>query len=426
MSSETVRPASRLRGTVRVPGDKSASHRALLVSALAEGTSRIVGLSPGDDVRATAVIVERLGATVDAAGDHVVVTGAAGALHAASGPLDCGNSGTTMRLVAGFVSGIDGEHVLVGDPSLSKRPMDRVAVPLRAMGATVDGVGERLGAPLRIVGSTSLHGIDYDVPIPSAQVKSAVLFAGLGASGPTVVRERVRTRTVTEQMFSLAGVAVESVDVGAGRRVTLHPGRPRARDWRVPGDPSQAAFFAVLGAVHPDAEVSIAPIDVAPERIGFVSVLRRMGADLSFVDVADGTGLVSRSSRLSATRIHAEEIPSVDEVPALSVAAAAATGVTSFISMGELRVKESDRFAGSMALAAALGCRVWAEGDDFFIEGLAAASAFRPFDQSATLDHRMVMAAAVAGAAGAGCTIDGSDTVATSYPSFFEHLSGLR
>ncbi len=426
MSSETVPAAARLRGVVRVPGDKSASHRALLVSAIAAGTSRIDGLSPGDDVRGTGVIIEQLGASRLVEGTETVVTGAPDGLHAAGAPLDCGNSGTTMRLVAGLVSGIDGEHVLVGDPSLSRRPMDRVAVPLRAMGATLRGEGERLCAPLHVVGSSALRGIDYDVPVPSAQVKSAILFAGLSATGPTIVHERVRTRRATEDMLALAGVPLDVVDVGTGRRVTLHPARPQARAWRVPGDPSQAAFFAVLGALHPDADVGVEPIDVAPERIGFVSVLARMGADVSLVSYAHGTGLVSRSASLRATTIHAEEIPSVDEVPALTVAAAAAAGVTSFIAMGELRVKESDRFAGSMALAKALGCRVWASDDDFFVEGLASSANFQSFHQPATLDHRMVMAAGVAGVAGHGCVIDGIETVSSSYPSFFSDLNGLR
>ncbi|MDE2282142.1 MAG: 3-phosphoshikimate 1-carboxyvinyltransferase [Actinomycetales bacterium] len=420
----TVDRAARLRGVVRVPGDKSASHRALLLSALAEGTSHIDGLSPGEDVQGTGVIIERLGAARQLDGERTVVTG--GALRAADGPLDCGNSGTTMRLVAGLVSGIDGEHVLVGDPSLSKRPMDRVAVPLRAMGALVSGAGERLCAPLRITGSSTLRGIDYEVPVPSAQVKSAILLAGLTALGPTIVHERVRTRTTTEDMLVLAGLSLESIDVGAGRRVELAPGRPLARDWRVPGDPSQAAFFAVLGAVHADAELAVASIDVAPERSGFVGVLRRMGATVSFVDADGGTGLAARSSSLTGTTVRAEEIPSVDEVPALTVAAAAATGVTAFVAMGELRVKESDRFAGSMALASSLGCRVWSEGDDFFVEGLGSAKKFHHFEQRAVLDHRMVMAAAIAGAAGAGCVIDGAETVATSYPTFFTHLDGLR
>ena len=417
----TVDRAARLRGVVRVPGDKSASHRALLLSALAEGTSHIDGLSPGEDVQGTGVIIERLGAARQLDGERTVVTG--GALRAADGPLDCGNSGTTMRLVAGLVSGIDGEHVLVGDPSLSKRPMDRVAVPLRAMGALVSGAGERLCAPLRITGSSTLRGIDYEVPVPSAQVKSAILLAGLTALGPTIVHERVRTRTTTEDMLVLAGLSLESIDVGAGRRVELAPGRPLARDWRVPGDPSQAAFFAVLGVVHPDAQIDVAPIDRTPERVGFVDVLQRMGANLAWGD--DGS-LHAESSRLLATEIWAAEIPSVDEVPALTVAAAAAHGVTAFRNMGELRVKESDRFAGSLALARALGCATWSEGDDFFVRGLGDPAALADLRVEVELDHRMVMAAAVAALAGRGGTILGATSVSSSYPAFFEHLASLQ
>jgi len=425
MTTKSIDPATRLRGVVRVPGDKSASHRALLLSALADGESRIEGLSPGHDVQSTGVIVEQLGASLVRDGSATIVTGPAEGLRASGEPLDCGNSGTTMRLVAGVTSGIDGEHLLVGDPSLSQRPMDRVAVPLERMGATLAGRGERLTAPLRVLGTSRLRGIDYDVPIPSAQVKSAVLLAGLHADGPTVVRESVRTRATTEIMLAHAGVSIESLDVGAGRRVTLLPGRPLPASWFVPGDPSQAAFFAVLGAVHDDAAIAIDAIDDSPERIGFVTVLRRMGAAIDLVASGHGHGLSSRSARLRATTIHANEIPSVDEVPALVVAAAAADGVTSFEDVGELRVKESDRFAGSMALASALGCTVWASGDDFFIEGVGSARKFHSFSQPSTLDHRMVMAAAIAGAAGNGCVIDGSETVSTSYPAFFDHLAGL-
>ena len=225
----SIEPAPSLRGGLRVPGDKSASHRALMISALASGSSTIEGLSPGHDVRSTGVIIDvtrRIEAEQQLAhaarhdaltglpnrvlfrarrsveGDIVTVTGPANGLHAANSALDCGNSGTTMRLMCGLVSAIGGAHHLVGDPSLSKRPMDRVAVPLGLMGASVRGVGERITAPLSIEGSWTLQAIDYHVPMPSAQVKSALLFAGLGASGDTVVREDVRTRTTTEDMFA--------------------------------------------------------------------------------------------------------------------------------------------------------------------------------------------------------------------------------
>jgi 3-phosphoshikimate 1-carboxyvinyltransferase len=227
-------------------------------------------------------------------------------------------------------------------------------------------------------------------------------------------------------MLAHAGVTVHSVDVGAGRRVTLTPGRPEPRDWLVPGDPSQAAFFAVLGAVHPDAEVEVVDVDGSPERVGFVAVLARMGADVRLEVARAGTRLVSRTSSLTATEVHAHEIPSVDEVPALCVAAAAASGVSAFREMGELRIKESDRFAGALALATALGCRTWAEGDDLFVEGLGSSARFAVFELRAQLDHRMVMAAAIAGAAGAGCVIEGASTVASSYPRFFDDLASLQ
>jgi 3-phosphoshikimate 1-carboxyvinyltransferase len=208
--------------------------------------------------------------------------------------------------------------------------------------------------------------------------------------------------------------------------VTLKPGRPTTASWQIPGDPSQAAFFCVLGAVHPDAHIEILNVDSSVERSGFVAVLQRMGATLTREARGHYSSLVSSSSELAATEIHAHEIPSVDEVPVLTVAAAAAKGVSAFRGMGELRLKESDRFEGSMSLARSLGCRVWSEGDDFFVEGLGSSSAFVGFEIDAALDHRLVMSAAVAGAAGRGCTIVGAETVASSYPQFFHDLDSLQ
>jgi 3-phosphoshikimate 1-carboxyvinyltransferase len=367
------------------------------------------------DVAATAQIMDQLGATLNVRDGVVTIHGPSEGLHVSDDALDCVNSGTTMRLLSGIVSTIPGEHQLVGDASLSQRPMDRVAEPLTLMGARVDGQGPRLSAPLRVFGSSALRGIVYDVPMASAQVKSAILFAALGAASPTTVVEHVRTRPTTEEMFSRAGVAVVSVESGDGRSVTVHPGRPLARNWLVPGDPSQAAFFAVLGCVHPDAEIEVLDIDSARERVGFLGVLQR----------DDTTTLTVQSSQLTATEVHASEIPSVDEVPVLVVAAAAAEGVSSFRGVGELRVKESDRFAGSLSLATKLGCRAWSEGDDLFVEGLGSASRFAAFEVDAGLDHRMVMASAVAGCAGAGCSIGAAETVASSYPNFFDDLEQL-
>ena len=370
--------------------------------------------------------MEQLGAIRSVRDDVVTVSGPAEGLHASDAALDCGNSGTTMRLLAGLVSAVAGEHELVGDASLSQRPMDRIAEPLALMGASVLGRGPRLCAPLHVVGTKDLRGIRYDVPMASAQVKSAILFAALGASAPTTVVEHVRTRPTTEEMFSRAGVALESVESGQGRSVTIWPGRPLARNWLVPGDPSQAAFFAVLGCVHPDADLEVLDIDSARERVGFLGVLQRMGATMTLQSRGATTSLTVRSSALSATEVHASEIPSVDEVPVLVVAAAAAEGVSCFRDVGELRVKESDRFEGSLALATKLGCRAWSEDDDLFVEGLGSASRFAAFEVDAGLDHRMVMASAVAGCAGQGCSIGAAETVASSYPYFFDDLRAPR
>ncbi|HUZ42222.1 MAG TPA: 3-phosphoshikimate 1-carboxyvinyltransferase [Acidimicrobiales bacterium] len=425
MSTAKVEHFERLRGTVRVPGDKSTSHRALMVSALADGESTIRGLSPGLDVDATGRIIEQLGASRIVDGDVVTVVGPPKGLHASDTDLDCGNSGTTMRLIAGVVSTVPGAHRLVGDASLSTRPMDRVGEPLMLMGANFEGRGERLHAPLHIVGSHDLRGITYVVPMASAQVKSAILFAALGAATATTVVESVRTRPTTEEMFSRAGVAVVSIDDDQGRRITVQPGRPLARNWLVPGDPSQAAFFAVLGCIHPDAELDILKIDSARERIGFLDVLQRMGATLSLQSRDTTASLSVRSSELLATEVHAREIPSVDEVPVLVVAASAARGVSRFHDVGELRVKESDRFEASLALARKLGCRAWSEGDDLFVEGLGSATRFAEFEIDAALDHRMVMTSAIAGCAGSGCSIGNAQTVASSYPDFFDDLERL-
>jgi 3-phosphoshikimate 1-carboxyvinyltransferase len=396
-----------------------------MVSALADGESTVRGLSPGQDVAATARIMEQLGASLHVDGDLVTVLGPSEGLHASDTDLDCGNSGTTMRLLSGVVSAVPGTHRLVGDESLSGRPMDRVAEPLTLMGARVEGHGARLSAPLHVTGTADLHGIDYAVPMASAQVKSAILFAALSGDAPTTVVEHVRTRPTTEVMFSRAGVAVVSMEFDEGRSITIQPGRPLARNWLIPGDPSQAAFFAVLGAIHPNAELEVLDIDSARERVGFLGVLQRMGATISLRADDTVTTLTIQSSELTATEVRASEIPSVDEVPALVVAAASANGVSSFRDVGELRVKESDRFAGSLALASALGSRAWSEGDDIFVEGLGSATRFLYFEIDAALDHRMVMASAIAGCAGAGCSIGAADTVASSYPDFFDDLERL-
>mgnify|MGYP003333469024 FL=1 len=416
----SVSHSSSHQGRVLVPGDKSASHRALILSSLASGFSSIYGINEGADVKATAEALRHMGATISPVGREVTVEGPSVGLHASAVPLDFGNSGTGMRLVAGLVCGIPGNHVLVGDGSLMRRPMKRIGDPLRQMGAEFSGEGESETAPLRISGRRPLHAVDFHVPVPSAQVKSAILLAGLNADSPSTVHEAIRTRTTTEEMLVQSGIVVESADGTAGRSVTVHPGRPNPHEWKIPGDPSQAAFFVVLGLISQKGDIEVPHVDLSPERRGFIDVLLRMGGKIE-VDAESGT-INSCSSSLVSTDVWSHEIPSVDEVPILVVAAAAATGCTKFIHMDELRHKESDRFAGAVELARSLGCTVTVDGDSFFVEGLGSARRFKTFTINARLDHRFVMSAAIAGSAGSGATIEGSDTVTSSYPGFFSDL----
>lgn len=422
-----------LGGELRVPGDKSISHRALLVGALAEGTTVVRGLSDGEDVRATRDAVAALGAEVHDDGEVVTVTGSRDRLHVPAAALDCGNSGTGMRLLAGLVAGLDGETVLVGDSSLSTRPMDRIAAPLRALGAAVSGHGERCTPPLTVKGG-KLRGVEWTPDVASAQVKSAVLLAGLFAEGETVVHEPVRTRPHTEELLALAGAGIDVRDEGPGRTVRvwgpavgLHP-----LDLAVPGDPSQAAFWVVAACVVPKSALRVRGVYAGESRTGFLSVLGRMGARIE-VDARPGDGLEAvadvsaRWGALAGTVVHASEIPSLDEVPVLAVAAACAAGTTRFVGVGELRVKETDRLEAVARLVRACGAGARVEGDDLVVEGVGGSVGSAPlghFRFDAEGDHRMAMAAAVAAlAAGEGeSRIDGFGGVATSYPSFLADL----
>lgn len=429
-----------LGGELEVPGDKSISHRALLVGALGDGTSVVRGLSDGEDVRRTLDAVAALGAQVHDDGEVVTVTGGRGCLHPPSGPLDCGNSGTAMRLLAGVAAGLEGETVLTGDASLSTRPMDRIAEPLVAMGAAVTGTGARCLPPVTVKGGL-LHGIHWQPAVASAQVKSAVLLAGLFATGETVVHEPVRTRPHTEELLGLAGAPITVSDHGDGRtvRVSGPAGVLRPLDLDVPGDPSQAAFWVVAACVVPHSALRVRGVYVGGTRTGFLQVLERMGAR---VEVhlhpagPDGPGrtggmqtaeVSAQTSPLVGTVVEAHEIPSLDEVPVLAVAAAAAAGTTRFVGVGELRVKESDRLEAVARLVRAAGAGAVVEDDDLWIEGTGAlhgGQGLRPLRFDSDGDHRMAMAAAVAAlAAGGGeSRIDGFSGVATSYPGFLADL----
>lgn len=409
MADLTVAPAGPLHGRLRMPGDKSISHRVLMLALLAEGRSRITGLSDGDDVQATRRAVEALGATVTEDGDALLVDG--GALHEPEGVIDVGNAGTGIRLLTGLCAAFPFRTVLEGDESIAQRPMDRIVVPLREMGATIDGRDGGRFAPLTIDGG-GLHGITYRVPVPSAQVKSAVLLAGLGAEGETVVVEPVATRPHTEELLAEFGADV-TID---GDTITVRRSRPQPFDYGVPGDPSQAAFWVVAATLVPGSDLVVEDLYLGPTRSGFLDVLVRMGAELEIA----GRDVRVRAAPLRGTAVLAEEIVGLDEVPALAVAAAAAEGVTRFVDVGELRLKESDRLATVQGLVRAVGGFAEVDGDALVVEG----AAIRGGVVDAHGDHRIAMAGAVAGLASAAdpVTVHGWECTATSYPGFERDL----
>jgi 3-phosphoshikimate 1-carboxyvinyltransferase len=428
-----VEGGTALTGEVSTPGDKSVSHRALILAALAEGTSRLRGLSDGDDVARTRQAVEDLGAEVVDDDGAVVVTGGRERLHPPPSPLDCGNSGTGMRLLAGVVAALPGTTVLVGDESLSSRPMDRVAEPLRAMGATVTGRGDRCLPPVTVTGG-GLHGIEWRPPVASAQVKSAVLLAGVLSEGETVVHEPVATRAHTEEMLAATGADVVVEADGGGRTVRVRRSSLVPFSLDVPGDPSQAAFWLVAACLVPGSAVTVRRVYAGPERIGFVHVLERMGAHVAVVpsEAGSSTGtvtadLVARAGPLRSTVVDGAEIPSLDEVPVLAVAAAVAEGTTVFRQMGELRVKESDRLDAVVRLLGAIGVASDVVGDDLHVHGVGPDGHLCHAATYSGGDHRMAMAAAVAAlAAGPGRSrVGGFACVGTSYPGFLAALGSL-
>ncbi len=425
-----------------MPGDKSVSHRALLLALLAEGESRITGAGDGRDVHATAGVVAALGAVVERSGgdvravDYRVLSPGRAGLREPAGILDCENSGTTFRLTAGILAGLPGFAVLDGDTSLRGRPMGRVAAPLAAMGASIAGRAGATLPPLAIVGRSPLAAIDHATPVPSAQVKSAILLAGLAAYGTTVVREAVATRDHTERMLRARGVAVRSERLPDGGAVHAVDGVADVRrlDQRVPGDVSGAAFWLVAAAVHPDAELTLRDVGTNPTRRAIIDLLRRMGADIDERPVGvvgdEERGepladLVVRSSALRAIDVTAEEVAAaIDEIPVLCLAAAVASGRTTIRGVGELRHKESDRVAGIAAGLAALGARVTVDGDTIEIDG---GRALMGAAVDADDDHRLAMTFAVAGLIARGETlVRDAESADVSYPGFFGELERVR
>ena len=418
-STLTVDGPHPLRGRIRVPGDKSISHRALLCAALAGGASEVSGLSDGDDVVRTARAVEAMGARRD--GDRI--TG--GRLREPAHVVDVGNSGTGIRLLAGVAAAQPFLTVLTGDASIGRRPMDRIADPLRTMGARIDGRDDGRFAPLVIRGG-GLAGIRYRLPVASAQVKSAVLFAGLGAEGETIVEQPVPTRAHTEELFALAGVDV-TVD---GEVVRLRPGRLRPFRLTVPGDPSQAAFWLVAAAIVPGSDVTVEDVYVGPARSGFLDVLDRMGAGVERQPTGDRRAtLRCRAGALAATTVSGLEVPGlVDEVPVLAVAAAVAEGTTVFEGLAELRLKESDRMATTVALLRAMGGQAEADGDRLVVTG---AGRLRAGLVEADGDHRIAMAGVVVRpgrrrvVGGAGLGVDPHQLPHLLRPSGRAHVSDV-
>ncbi|HEY4560973.1 MAG TPA: 3-phosphoshikimate 1-carboxyvinyltransferase [Lysobacter sp.] len=410
-----------LRGRLRVPGDKSISHRAIMFAALAEGTSRITGFLEGEDTRATARVFEQLGVRIEAPAPSERIVHGVGlhGLRAPASPLDCGNAGTGMRLLAGLLAGQSFDSVLVGDESLSRRPMRRVTEPLARMGARIQTADGGL-PPLRIEGGAALHGIDFDSPVASAQVKSAVLLAGLYAEGRTTVVEPRPTRDYTERMLRAFGADIEFAPGRASLR-----GRPRLRavDVHVPSDFSSAAFFIVAACVVPGSDLVIEGVGMNPRRTGLLDALRLMGADIEVGSPREEGGepvadLRVRASGLRGIEVPAEVVPDmIDEFPALFAAAACATGTTVVRGAEELRVKESDRIAAMANALRALGVAVTETPDGALIEGGQA----RGGRVDSLGDHRIAMSLAVlAQRADGDVSIGDVANVATSFPGFVE------
>lgn len=421
---KTARRPQRLRGDVTPPGDKSISHRAAIFNAIAEGEARIENYGTGADLASTLRVLRGLGAQVsrpDAEGSFTV---RGGALEEPRDVLNAGNSGTTTRLMAGVLAGQPFLSVLTGDRSIRSRPMARIVEPLRLMGAQADGrEGGRL-APLTFRGG-ALRGMRYRMPVASAQVKSALLLAGLFAEGETILEQPALSRDHTELMFRAMGVPVAE----DGLTVSVRAGRLRAMDVRVPADISSAAYWLVAAVCHPDAEARVRNVGVNPTRSGILDALAMMGADVRMENRREEGGepvadLVARSSALRGVEIAGGLIPRlVDEVPILALAACFAEGTTAIRDAAELRVKESDRLAASRIELSRLGAQVEELDDGLRITG---GRKLRGASHKTYGDHRIAMTAGVAGLLTDGETvIQGAETAAVSYPSFWDDLESL-
>jgi len=420
-----VRPAKGLRLSAEVPGDKSISHRSIILAAIADGTSVVTNLLESEDCMRTAQIFRELGVKITKTGKSTYRIDGVGlhGLEGTSKKLYCGNSGTTMRLLTGLLASQNFTSVLTGDSSLEKRPMDRVVAPLERMGATIQGSGERKTAPLTILGGIRLRGVRTEMAVASAQVKSALLLAGLYAEGETTIVEKEATRDHTEIFFKKTGIPLSV----KGRTIRLRPGKtPQAFHASVPGDVSSAAFLMAIGLIVPGSRIVAKNVITNPTRLGLVRVLKRMGAKItaratksdSIEPTADYR---MEPSRLRATTVRPSEIPTlVDELPVLMVIATQARGKTWIRGAGELRVKETDRIHSMTTQLAKMGAKIGTVGDDVWIEG---PTPLRGVKVDSFADHRTAMSFIVAGLIAEGQTeIRDIANIATSFPTFLNLL----
>ncbi|MHB8696975.1 MAG: 3-phosphoshikimate 1-carboxyvinyltransferase [Sulfuricaulis sp.] len=414
-----VQPGGKLAGRIRVPGDKSISHRAVMLGALAEGATRVAGLLEGADVLSTLQAFRAMGVSAKgpAHGDLVIDGAGLHGLKAPRQPLDMGNSGTAMRLMAGILAGQAFDSELIGDESLSKRPMARVTEPLRSMGASI--VSKDGGRPpLRIAGGQKLHGIDYHLPVASAQVKSCMLLAGLFATGETTVIEPAVTRDHTERLLRGFGYAVQT----QGRRVSLRGGgKLKAGHIDVPADISSATFFLIGASIAPGSDLTLEHVGINPTRLGVLNILALMGANLELLNPREVGGEPVADIRVRAARLHGVRIPqdqvplAIDEFPALFIAAACADGETVLTGAHELRVKESDRLAVMAQGLKQLGIGARETPDGISIEG----GRMHGGEIDSHGDHRIAMAFAMAALRASGpVSVRDCKNVDTSFPGF--------
>ena len=425
---QTVSCPNFLGGALSVPGDKSISHRALLLNSIALGEARLTGLSAGEDVLSTMRCLKAMGARIESGEEPgaAVVYGPGHRLQEPQDILDAGNSGTSMRLLAGLLAAQPFTSVLTGDDSLRARPMGRIVQPLKIMGAEITGQNGDTLAPLTIKGG-DLQGIEYTMPVASAQVKSSIMLAGLSANGETILHQPANSRDHTERMLAAMGAPVES----DGLTLLLRPAQLRSVDIAVPGDISSAAFWLVAGLCHPNARIVVRNVGLNPSRTGIIEALRAMGAGSNLRLMEERTvggepvaDLVVESGHLTGIEIGGDIIPRIiDELPVLAVAACFAEGTTVIRDAEELRVKESDRIETTVGQLKSLGARIEARQDGMVIQGTGRLKGAACKSQG---DHRLAMALAVAGSlAQRETTIHGADAAAVSYPDFWQHLSQL-